>query len=78
MYFLHSSLSGVQDTFMTYTVYDDALTLSLVQEACSLLGNISKSLMLCQKLQIIFVHYKKSNCAGMWGVSLHQDVFHRC
>ncbi|KAI3366247.1 hypothetical protein L3Q82_009720, partial [Scortum barcoo] len=32
-----SSLSGVQDTFMTYTVYDDILTLSLVQEACSLL-----------------------------------------
>ncbi|XP_045911398.1 guanylate cyclase soluble subunit beta-2-like isoform X1 [Micropterus dolomieu] len=31
------SLPGVQDTFMTYTVYDDILTLSLVQEACSLL-----------------------------------------
>ncbi|CAK6979048.1 guanylate cyclase soluble subunit beta-2, partial [Scomber scombrus] len=33
-----SSLPGVQDTFMTYTVYDDILTLSLVQEACSLLN----------------------------------------
>uniref|UniRef100_A0A3B5AFX0 guanylate cyclase n=1 Tax=Stegastes partitus TaxID=144197 RepID=A0A3B5AFX0_9TELE len=33
-----SSLPGVQDTFMTYTVYDDVLTVSLVQEACSLLG----------------------------------------
>ncbi|XP_074482583.1 guanylate cyclase soluble subunit beta-2 [Sebastes fasciatus] len=32
-----SSLPGVQDTFMTYMVYDDVLTLSLVQEACSLL-----------------------------------------
>ncbi|XP_074521097.1 guanylate cyclase soluble subunit beta-2 [Halichoeres trimaculatus] len=32
-----SSLPGVQDTFMTYTVYDDVLTVSLVQEACSLL-----------------------------------------
>ncbi|KAK2856698.1 hypothetical protein Q5P01_005433 [Channa striata] len=32
-----SLLSGVQDTFMTYTVYDDLLTLSLVQEACLLL-----------------------------------------
>uniref|UniRef100_A0A8D3AAD6 guanylate cyclase n=1 Tax=Scophthalmus maximus TaxID=52904 RepID=A0A8D3AAD6_SCOMX len=32
-----SSLPGVQDTFMTYTVYDDILTLSLVTEACSLL-----------------------------------------
>ncbi|XP_041821748.1 guanylate cyclase soluble subunit beta-2 [Chelmon rostratus] len=32
-----SSLPGVQDTFMTYMVYDDSLTLSLVQEACSLL-----------------------------------------
>ncbi|XP_026158067.1 guanylate cyclase soluble subunit beta-2 [Mastacembelus armatus] len=33
-----SSLPGVQDTFMTYTVYDDILTIRLVQEACSLLG----------------------------------------
>ncbi|TDG96370.1 hypothetical protein EPR50_G00239450 [Perca flavescens] len=32
-----SSLPGVQDTFMTYTVYDDILTLSLVHEACLLL-----------------------------------------
>ncbi|XP_034721079.1 guanylate cyclase soluble subunit beta-2 [Etheostoma cragini] len=31
------SLPGVQDTFMTYMVYDDILTLSLVQEACLLL-----------------------------------------
>ncbi|XP_051799315.1 guanylate cyclase soluble subunit beta-2 [Acanthochromis polyacanthus] len=33
-----SSLPGVQDSFMTYTVYDDVLTISLVQEVCSLLG----------------------------------------
>ncbi|XP_023282704.1 guanylate cyclase soluble subunit beta-2-like [Seriola lalandi dorsalis] len=32
-----SSLPGVQDTFMTYTVYDDILTLRLVEEVCSLL-----------------------------------------
>ncbi|XP_076580298.1 guanylate cyclase soluble subunit beta-2-like [Chaetodon auriga] len=32
-----SSLPGVQDSFMTYMVYDDSLTLGLVQEACSLL-----------------------------------------
>ncbi|XP_062417299.1 guanylate cyclase soluble subunit beta-2 [Pungitius pungitius] len=32
-----SSLPGVQDSFMTYMVYDDKLTLKLVQEACSLL-----------------------------------------
>ncbi|XP_029137108.2 guanylate cyclase soluble subunit beta-2 [Labrus bergylta] len=32
-----SSLPGVQDTFMTYTVYDDVLTVSLVKEACTLL-----------------------------------------
>lgn len=38
---MHSSLPGVQDTFMTYTVYDDILTLSLVEEACSLLGKSS-------------------------------------
>ncbi|XP_047432371.1 guanylate cyclase soluble subunit beta-2-like [Mugil cephalus] len=31
------SLPGIQDIFMTYTVYDDILTISLVQEACSLL-----------------------------------------
>ncbi|XP_071758230.2 guanylate cyclase soluble subunit beta-2 [Centroberyx gerrardi] len=33
-----SSLAGVQDTFMTYEVYDDILTLRLVQEACLMLG----------------------------------------
>ncbi|XP_059183999.1 guanylate cyclase soluble subunit beta-2 [Centropristis striata] len=35
--YVFSSLPGVQDTFMTYMVYDDILTLSLVQEACSLM-----------------------------------------
>ncbi|XP_025026128.1 guanylate cyclase soluble subunit beta-2-like [Python bivittatus] len=29
--------AGVEDTFMTYTVYDDALTVKLVQEACKML-----------------------------------------
>ncbi|KAF7651391.1 hypothetical protein LDENG_00111530 [Lucifuga dentata] len=33
-----SCLPGVQDAFMTYQIYDDVLTLRLVQEACSLLG----------------------------------------
>ncbi|KAF3857496.1 hypothetical protein F7725_009355 [Dissostichus mawsoni] len=33
-----SSLPGVPDSFMTYTVYDDVLTVSLVQEASSLLA----------------------------------------
>ncbi|GAA6216177.1 guanylate cyclase soluble subunit beta-2-like [Lates japonicus] len=32
-----SSLPGAQDHFMTYTVYDDILTVGLVEEACSLL-----------------------------------------
>uniref|UniRef100_A0A667WFL9 guanylate cyclase n=1 Tax=Myripristis murdjan TaxID=586833 RepID=A0A667WFL9_9TELE len=32
-----SSVAGVQGTFMTYGVYDDILTLRLVQEACSML-----------------------------------------
>ncbi|KAG7236076.1 hypothetical protein INR49_001357 [Caranx melampygus] len=32
-----SSLPGVQDNFMTYTVYDDILTIRLVQEICSML-----------------------------------------
>ncbi|CAJ1087129.1 LOW QUALITY PROTEIN: guanylate cyclase soluble subunit beta-2-like [Xyrichtys novacula] len=40
-----SSLPGVRDTFMTYTVYDDVLTVSLVQEACSLL-NVSSDVFL--------------------------------
>ncbi|XP_063067934.1 guanylate cyclase soluble subunit beta-2 [Engraulis encrasicolus] len=30
-------LAEVQDTFMTYEIYDDVLTLRLVQEACSML-----------------------------------------
>ncbi|CAL8290820.1 unnamed protein product [Lota lota] len=32
-----SSLAKVQDTFMTYEVYDDAVTLRLVKEACGML-----------------------------------------
>ncbi|KAK9523719.1 hypothetical protein VZT92_017622 [Zoarces viviparus] len=40
-----SSLPGVQDSFMTYMVYDDMVTLSLVQEACSLL-NVSAEVFL--------------------------------
>ncbi|XP_056591473.1 guanylate cyclase soluble subunit beta-2 [Triplophysa dalaica] len=32
-----SLMAGVQDTFMTYEVYDDAITLRLVQEACKML-----------------------------------------
>ncbi|KAM9173381.1 LOW QUALITY PROTEIN: guanylate cyclase soluble subunit beta-2-like [Pangshura tecta] len=30
----------VQDTFMTYTVYNDVITLKLIQEACKILGII--------------------------------------
>ncbi|XP_036106450.1 guanylate cyclase soluble subunit beta-2-like isoform X1 [Molossus molossus] len=30
--------AGVQDTFMTYTVYEDIITIKLVQEACKILG----------------------------------------
>lgn len=40
---LHLDLSfrarvDVQDAFMTYTVYDDVITIKLIQEACSVLG----------------------------------------
>ncbi len=31
-------MAGVQETFMTYEIYDDAITLRLVQEACKMLG----------------------------------------
>ncbi|XP_060767525.1 guanylate cyclase soluble subunit beta-2 [Neoarius graeffei] len=30
-------LAGVQDTFMTYEIYDDVITIRLVQEACKML-----------------------------------------
>lgn len=30
--------ADVQDTFMTYTVYDDIITIKLIQEACMVLG----------------------------------------
>ncbi|XP_051957076.1 guanylate cyclase soluble subunit beta-2 [Xyrauchen texanus] len=30
-------MAGVQDTFMTYEIYDDVITLRLVQEACNML-----------------------------------------
>lgn len=33
--------AGVQDTFMTYEVYKDDITMRLVSEACKLLGNIN-------------------------------------
>lgn len=31
-------MAGVQETFMTYEIYDDVITLRLVQEACKMLG----------------------------------------
>ncbi|XP_060923362.1 guanylate cyclase soluble subunit beta-2 [Limanda limanda] len=54
-----SSLPGVQDTFMTYTVYDDILTLSLVGEACSLLG-VSADVFLKLFGEHFFVFCKKA------------------
>ncbi|KAJ8282461.1 hypothetical protein COCON_G00049800 [Conger conger] len=36
------TLTKVQDTFMTYEIYDDAITLRLVQEACKMLGASSE------------------------------------
>lgn len=30
--------AGVQDTFLTYEVYKDEITMQLVAEACKLLG----------------------------------------
>lgn len=36
-YFLRL-LAEVQDTFMTYEIYDDIITIRLVQEACKMLG----------------------------------------
>lgn len=40
---LHLDLSfrasaEVQDAFMTYTAYDDIITIKLIQEACKVLG----------------------------------------
>ncbi|XP_036599802.1 guanylate cyclase soluble subunit beta-2-like [Trichosurus vulpecula] len=32
------SCTEIQDAFMTYTVYDDVITIKLIQEACRLLG----------------------------------------
>ncbi|XP_053273435.1 guanylate cyclase soluble subunit beta-2 [Pleuronectes platessa] len=54
-----SSLPGVQETFMTYTVYDDILTLSLVGEACSLLG-VSADVFLKLFGEHFFVFCKKA------------------
>lgn len=33
----------VQDAFMTYTVYDDSITIKLIQEACKVLGKSRKA-----------------------------------
>ncbi|KAM5180563.1 guanylate cyclase soluble subunit beta-2-like [Mantella aurantiaca] len=35
------SLAGVQDTFMTYEIYDDVITIRMVKEACKML-NVSE------------------------------------
>lgn len=35
--------AGVQDTFMTYEVYKDDITMKLVSEACKLLGRPNSS-----------------------------------
>lgn len=43
-YFLRL-LADVQDTFMTYEIYDDVITLRLVQEACKMLGEPHKQLL---------------------------------
>lgn len=48
-FLLHRDLSfrasaGVQDAFMMYTVYDDIITLKLIQEACKILGEYEKGL----------------------------------
>lgn len=32
--------AGVQDTFLTYEVYKDEITMQLVTEACKLLGKL--------------------------------------
>jgi hypothetical protein len=32
----------VQDVFMTYTVYDDTITVKLIQEACKALGKTKR------------------------------------
>lgn len=42
-FLLHHNLSfrasaALQDAFMTYTVYDDIVTINLIQEACKILG----------------------------------------
>ncbi|XP_044044048.1 guanylate cyclase soluble subunit beta-2-like [Siniperca chuatsi] len=54
-----SSLPGAHDTFMTYTVYDDILTLSLVQEACSLL-DVSADVFLKLFGEHFFIFCKKA------------------
>lgn len=36
--FLYRIKTGVQDTFMTYEVYKDDITLQLVEKACQMLG----------------------------------------
>ncbi|XP_042190318.1 guanylate cyclase soluble subunit beta-2-like [Callorhinchus milii] len=37
--------ADVEDTFMTYQIYDDAITLRLVHEACKILGASSESIL---------------------------------
>lgn len=48
-FLLHRNLSfrastAVQDAFMTYTVYDDIITINLIQEVCKILGEYEMDL----------------------------------
>lgn len=45
--------ADVQDAFMTYTVYDDVITIKLIQEACEVLGK-SKQGLLCFPVDLDF------------------------
>uniref|UniRef100_A0A8C3SI22 guanylate cyclase n=1 Tax=Chelydra serpentina TaxID=8475 RepID=A0A8C3SI22_CHESE len=49
----------VQDTFMTYTVYDDVITLKLIQEACKIL-NVSEDVVLKLLGEYFFTFCKMS------------------
>lgn len=60
----------VQDAFMTYTVYDDLITIKLIQEACKVLGEYDKGLFWFLRATI-----RKYNQFPLCGVVLSYKVF---
>lgn len=72
LYFFRKQ-AGIQDTFMTYTVYDDVITFKLIQEACKTLSKNSLFLYLLSTDSLVqfrcCLYAKKPDNGSTWDQS---------